>query len=194
MSARYRLCLNNFFFDSSWATKSQSVVTGRLWRFCLVAIGSVSSLIYPHAPLVSFATVAGVTLNRQQAVVSALLIWFVNQFSGFTIRQYPFSPIALLWGVVMGLATVAVVLIASIQPRFSHRSWLGYAIWLSIALLLGFAVYQSSTLFVNQWVGMHGLTANVFGQIFGRELIWTIALFGLHTVWVNQPHLRQTQR
>jgi hypothetical protein len=158
----------------------------------LLAIGSASSLIYPHAPLVSFATLAGIT--RRQAVVSALLIWFVNQVYGFTVRQYPLSVIALLWSVTMGLGTVVVTLIASMQPRFSRRSWAGQSVWLGLALSLGFAAYQSSILLVNQWVGMHGLTANVFLRIFERDVIWAITLFSLHTALFNLQHLRQSQR
>ncbi|QZZ20568.1 hypothetical protein J5X98_25620 [Leptothermofonsia sichuanensis E412] len=150
----------------------------------MLAIGSASSIIYPHAPLVSFATLAGITLNRRQAVVSALLIWFVNQFYGFTIRHYPLSAIALSWGITMGLGSVVVALIASMQPRLSRRSWVGQSVWLGMALLLGFATYQSGILLVNQWVGMHGLTADVLMRIFVRDLVWAIALFALYTVFV----------
>jgi hypothetical protein len=162
----------------------QAVAAGKLWQYCLIAIGSASSFIYPHAPLVSFAALAGISLNRKQAVVSVGLIWFVNQFYGFAIRHYPFTAIAFLWGLSMGLATVAVALIASVQPKFSHRSWIGQSAWLGTALLLGFTVYQSSALLVNQWVRMHGLTADVFLRILVRDIAWAIALFGFYTVLV----------
>lgn len=189
------MCLKAFF-DSKWGIGYQVTAASRLWRYCLIAIGSASSLIYPHAPLVSFATLAGTTLNRRQAVVSTALIWFVNQFYGFTIRHYPLTVIALSWGVTMGLGTVVVALIASMQPRFSHRSWVGQSVWLGISLLLGFAAYQSSILFVNQWVGMHGLTADVLLRIFVRDVIWAITLFALYTVFVlnHQRNLRHTLR
>lgn len=172
----------------------RAIVTHRLWQYCLIAIGSVSSLIYPHAPLVSFATLAGITLSRRQAVGTAALIWLASQVYGFTVRQYPLSAIALMWGVILGLGTVAVALIAAMQPRFSQRSRLGQSVWLGIALVLGFAAYQSSILLVNQWVGMHGLTSAVLLRIFSRDLIWAIALFGLHTVLVGQQRLGQGQR
>lgn len=166
-----------------------------LWRYCLIAVGSASSLIYPHAPLVSFATLAGITLSRRQAVVSVALIWFVNQFYGFTVRHYPLSAIALLWGVTMGLGTILVALIASIQPQFSRRSWVGQSAWLGMALLLGFAAYQSSFLLVNQWVGMHGLTAEVLLRLLVREIVWAIVLFALYTIFVlSQQRRRRTLR
>lgn len=173
--------------------RALALVTHRPWSFLLIAIGSASSLIYPHAPLVSFAALAGITLNRKQAIVSALLIWFFNQLYGFTIRHYPLSAVALLWGVTMGLGAIVVALIASMQPTFSYRSLAGRSLWLGISLLLGFAVYQSSILLVNQWVGMHGLTADVLMRIFVRDLVWAIALLGLYAVFFSQ-HLRQSRR
>jgi len=103
-----------------------------LWRSCLIAIGSASSIIYPHAPLVSFAAVAGTTLSRQQALVVAVLIWLANQLYGYIIRHYSLAIVSLLWGLTMGLGAVVVVLIASIQPKFSRRSWKGQGIWLGL--------------------------------------------------------------
>lgn len=94
----------------------------------------------------------------------------------------------------MGLGTIVVTLIASVQPTFSRRSWAGQGLWLGISLLLGFTAYQSSTLLVNQWVGMHGLTADVFLRMFVRDSIWAIALFGLYAVFFSQQHLRQSKR
>lgn len=170
------------------------MTANKLWQYCLIAIGSASSLVYSHAPLVSFATLAGITLNYRQAIASALLIWLVNQFYGFTVRHYPLSEIAFLWGISMGIGTIVVTLIASVQPEFSRRSWLGQSAWVGIALVLGFAVYESSTLLVNQWVGMHGLTADVFLRMFVRDGIWALSLFTLHTLFVliHQQRLRRT--
>ncbi len=195
LSARYRLCLKAFFgFD--WEVGCQALAKSRVWRYCLIALGSATSLIYSHAPLVSFATLAGITLNRRQAIVSVALIWFVNQFYGFTIRHYPLSAIAFLWCMTMGLGAIVVTLIASMLPKFSDRSWARQSVWLGIALLLGSAVYQSGTLLVNQWVGIHGLIADVLLRIFVRDGIWAIALFTLYTVLLlnHQRILRRTLR
>lgn len=150
------------------------------WYVSLIAIGSASNLIYPHVPLVSFATLAGVTLRRNQAIVAVVCIWCVNQLVGFTIRQYPLNAIALLWGLTMGLGSILVALIASMRPTFSYHGWVGQLLWLGVALLLGFTVYQSSTLLVHQWVGMHGLTVDVFLRIFVRDGMWTIGLYAIY--------------
>ncbi|MGI0484255.1 hypothetical protein ACN4EK_02395 [Pantanalinema rosaneae CENA516] len=88
------------------------------------------------------------------------------------------------------------VLIASTPQPFSRRSWAGQGLWLGISLLLGFAAYQSGTLLVNQWVGMHGLTVDVFLRMFVRDSIWAIALFAFYTVLVlnHQRILQRTSR
>lgn len=70
------------------------------------------------------------------------------------------------------------------QPQFSRRSWIGQGSWLGISLLLGFAAYQSSILLVNQWVGIHGLTDDVLLRIFGRDVLWAIALFAIYTIFM----------
>lgn len=184
------------FTDSNWQVGSHAVAVSKFWQYCLLAVGSASSLIYPHAPLVSFATLAGITLSRRQAIASTLLIWLVNQFYGFTIRHYPISAIAFLWGISMGLGAIAVALIASMRPKFGNRSWLGQSLWLGIAFGLGFVVYQSGTLLVNQWVQMHGLTADVFLRMVMRDGIWAIALFTFYAVLVlnHQRILQRTSR
>lgn len=89
----------------------------------------------------------------------------------------------------MGVGAITVTLVAAMQPTFSRRSWAGRGEWLGISLLLGFGIYQSSILFVNQWVGMHGLTADVLLRIFVRDLIWAIALFGFYTVVLSHPRI-----
>jgi len=161
-----------------------------------VAIGVASSLVYSHAPLVSFATLAGGTLHLRQAIVSTGLIWLAGQVYGFAVRHYPLEAIALLWGGVMGLGAVAATLIASLQPQFSRCRWLGHAAWLGVALVLGFITYQSSSLLVNQWVGMHGLTSDRLLRIFFREAAWAIGLFAGYTflVLAQQYRLRRSTR
>ncbi|NES73338.1 MAG: hypothetical protein F6K24_53185, partial [Okeania sp. SIO2D1] len=53
-----------------WSHAEKAMSHSRLWQFLLITIGSASSMIYPHVPLVGFATISGVTLNRKQAITS----------------------------------------------------------------------------------------------------------------------------
>ncbi len=89
-----------------WSHAEKAMSHSRLWQFLLITIGSASSIIYPHVPLVGFAAISGVTLNRKQAIISSIIIWLVNQFYGFTLRQYPQTLESFTWGLVMGLRTL----------------------------------------------------------------------------------------
>jgi hypothetical protein len=85
---------------------------------------------------------SGVMLNRRQAILVASLIWLVNQAIGFSVRNYPFSATALTWGALMGIGTMLVVAFASIRPGFSQSSWAGHFLWVALALIGGFVLYQ----------------------------------------------------
>ena len=70
----------------------------------------------------------------------------------------------------MGLG-MAIAMIAMVQPKFSRNHWTNHALWLVIAFLLGFGVYQSSLLSANQWMEMHGLTVTVLARILLRDAL-----------------------
>ena len=43
----------------SWQITVEAVAKSNWWQMFLIAVGSASSVIYPHVPLVGFAAVAG---------------------------------------------------------------------------------------------------------------------------------------
>lgn len=49
------------------------------WFIGLIAIGSFSSALYAHPPLVALGTVAGSTLPPRKAIGAAIAIWLANQ-------------------------------------------------------------------------------------------------------------------
>jgi hypothetical protein len=86
-----------------WQMAWKLIGNSNWWQFCLIAVGSASSIVYPHVPLVAFAAVTGNTLTRRKALITAMSIWLANQLYGFTIRQYPRTLESLIWGLVMGV-------------------------------------------------------------------------------------------
>ncbi len=80
-----------------WQTALRAISLSAWWQFCLIVVGSISGIIYPHPPLVGIAAVAGNTLTRSKALTSVLSIWLANQVYGFTIRRYPLSLESLTW-------------------------------------------------------------------------------------------------
>ena len=125
-----------------WSHAEKAMSHSRMWQFLLITIGSASSIIYPHVPLVGFAAISGVTLNRKQAIISSIIIWLVNQLYGFTLRQYPQTLESLTWGLVMGLGTLLVTMIATLKPKFiEHKIW-RYYLWLTASLVLGYVLFE----------------------------------------------------
>ncbi|NJK48035.1 succinyl transferase OpgC [Candidatus Gracilibacteria bacterium] len=180
-----------------WLVVWENLSRNRLWQFLLVAAGSASSIVDPHAPLVGLAVVSGSTLKRERAIATAIVIWFVNQLYGYTIRQYPQTFESFAWGLLMGAGTLAVCLVSTIRPRFSHKDWKGHLLWLGLALVSGYILFQGSVILAIELSGRHGLTEAILWRIFVKDASWAIALSLVHRLiaWLSMPRkYSQTSR
>lgn len=82
-----------------------------LWALVLLSAGCASnSLLVCGA--VGLAVVATLTLGFRRGVFVALGVWLEGQILGFTVLQYPHTPLTAAWGIVLGIATVIAVAIA----------------------------------------------------------------------------------
>ena len=169
-----------------WQITAEAIAKSNWWQMFLIAIGSASSIIYPHVPLVGFAAVAGNTLTRNKALISVMSIWFANQLYGFTIRQYPRTLESVTWGLVMGLGMLTVTWLMTLQPKFSRRSFRGYLLWLALAVVGGYAIYQGSIVLITQLMGGHGFSFTILWQIFLKDAGWAVVLSAIHSslVWL----------
>ncbi|MFM7447620.1 MAG: hypothetical protein ACKO24_03350 [Leptolyngbyaceae cyanobacterium] len=167
--------------SSQWSNAWNRVASHRLWSFLLIAIGSASSVIYPHPPLVAFGAIAGTTLTPKRALSAAAAIWLVNQIYGYALRQYPQTSEALLWGLVMGLGTVLVTAMAAIRPTLSKMTRKGHWVWVAISVVTGFLLFESLVLSLGLLLtGEHVLTWAIFGRLLVKDLIWAFALTLIH--------------
>ena len=164
-----------FSWESTWKTVSQ----GSLWQFSLIFVGCVSSLIYPHAPLVGFSAVAGNTLARKKALSCVMAIWLANQLYGFIIRSFPQTWQSFTWGIVMGIATLLVTRLVTLRPTFCQRFW-GHCLWLVISLIGGYLLYEGAIILMAQLIGGHGLTLGILWGIFLKNCRWGIGLSIIH--------------
>ncbi len=181
-----------------WSHAEKAMSHSRLWQFLLITIGSASSIIYPHVPLVGFAAISGVTLNRKQAIISSIIIWLVNQFYGFTLRQYPQTLESFTWGLVMGLGTLLVTILATLKPKFIKQKIWRYYLWLSASLVIGYVLFEgiillTATLMVGDG---HGLTVAILGRIFVKNIVWAIALTFIHSllIWNGIKFSKRAER
>lgn len=179
-------------FSYGW----RSLAHSRWLPFALLALGTVSNIIYAHTPLVAFAAMSGVVLSRRRAIATALLIWLVNQSIGFGLRGYPLSATAFSWGALMGLGTLLVVAFASIRPGFSQSSWAGHFLWIAIALFSGFALYQGLIMLAHPAMADgHFMGWEIIAKLFVKQVMWTgvIALGHGVALWRQLSQLRSTQ-
>ena len=165
---------------NSWQIAGKVMSNSNWWQLSLIAVGSASSIIYPHVPLVGFAAVAGNTLTRQKALISAISIWFANQLYGFTIRQYPQTVESFTWGLVMGLGTLLVTWLVTLRPKFSRYSFWGYLTWLVVSFVGAYAIYQGSIVLIAQLMNAHGFSSTILWGIFVKNVIWAAALSGIY--------------
>ena len=151
----------------------------------LLAAGTLAAVVTPHAPLAAFAAMS-------RGVAVALLIWLIDQATGFGLRGYPLEQLSLTWAVVMGAGTVAVALLASQGPGFRRRSWSGHALWSLLALTGGFLLYQGTIVLVYPViVDGHTMGADVITGLLRQQLAWGGALMLGHGLWM-QSKITQT--
>ncbi|MEM6836601.1 MAG: hypothetical protein AAF609_07070 [Cyanobacteria bacterium P01_C01_bin.120] len=168
-------------FGRAW----QSLATSRWWSLALLTVGTASNVMYAHTPLVAFAVVSGITLQRRRASAIAVLIWLVNQSVGFGLRGYPLSVTASSWGALMGLGTLLVALFASWRPSFARTLWTGHVLWWAIALLVGFVLYQGLILLVYPLMADgHWMDWAIIAKLLAKNLAWAGTLAIVHGLFL----------
>lgn len=175
-----------------WTVGWKALTQNRLWWLSLLAIGVLTSIVYPQPPLVALGALAGVTLTRPRAIGLMLVIWFVGQMYGFGLRGYPLTVDAVALGIMMGAGTLAVTGLASVRSDISCYSLRSHCWRLAAALISGFVVFQGLVMSLG-WLltGTNLFTWAILSQMFFKELVWTIALAANHVFLLQrQARLR----
>jgi len=168
---------------SDWLANQQTLNHSRTWFFLSIALGAFSNIVYMcAAPLAGFGAIAGATLPKPKAIVAVVLMWLVGQVLGFGFMGYPWDLSTAAWGIVLGLAAMASMFLASLKPSFSQKDLLGHALWLSISAIAGFALYELVIWSSGFILGAaHGFSFVEIRDIFAGNMVWAIALGLLHT-------------
>ena len=152
----------------------------------LIAAGTLSLVVTPHAPLATFAAMGGVMLRPRRTMAVVSLIWLIDQAAGVVLRGYPTEQLSMTWAAVMGAGALAVSLLFCQGPGFCRRSWGGHALWSLLALTGGFLLYQGTIALVYPViVDGHSLGAEVIGGLLQQQLAWGGALAAGHAVWLR---------
>ncbi|AFY89213.1 hypothetical protein [Chroococcidiopsis thermalis] len=176
--------------NSRWARGCDAIARGWLWNFLLIFLGSASSVVYPHPPLVSFATIAGATLTCKKAAIATMAIWLVNQVYGYSLRDYPRTSESIAWGLIMGLGTLLVALLASLKPKFSREKIGGHFLWLGVSFVGGFILFEGLILLTGIFPGIsHNLTPAILMRLLIKESIWIVPLALAHMFLVRRSQI-----
>ncbi|MEN9226463.1 MAG: hypothetical protein Q6L60_11250 [Thermostichus sp. HHBFW_bins_43] len=172
-----------------WIQTCQQMAQGRFWPGLLTTVGCLGNIAYTCTlPFVTIGILTGTTLTRQKAIISTLMIWLSNQIFGYLLHNYPRTPDSFGWGVVLGISTLSVTLVASYRPLFKPgKLWVNY-VWILLMLVLGFVGFQILIFLAGLFLGgTHGLTLPVLGKIWLDNWLWTGLWLGIHSllVWSN---------
>jgi len=151
---------------ASFEAAFNQVENSRWLLLGLIAAGTLSSVITPHAPLAVLAAIGGVVLMPRRAMEVTLLIWLIDQAAGLALRGYPIEQLSMSWAAVMGAGALAVSLLFSHGPGFCRRSWGGHTLWSLLSLMGGFLLYQGTIALVYPVnVDCHSIGAEVISGL-----------------------------
>ena len=132
------------------------------------------------APFAALAAVAALSLPMSHAVATMVAAWLANQAIGFFVLSYPWNADAALWGVAIGVASVACVLAAKAVIEVA-----GSQIWLRAIVGFGaaFGVFEIALL---AWVPLLGggaaFALPVVAEVLGYNVAFLVALLILQTI------------
>ena len=96
----------------------------------------------------------------------------------------------------MGIGTLLVVTFSSIRPGFSQSSWTGHWLWVAIALIGGFVLYQGLIMLAYPVIADgHFMGLDIIAKLFVKQAMWmgAIALGHGALLWRNLSQLRLAQ-
>ena len=145
-----------------------SLIAGLL----VVAASALSLGCACAMPFAAFATACALTLPRKQALVAVIAAWAVNQLIGFSCLGYPFDGLTLLWGVILGTAAFAALLVAQSMLRARQPSQSSRIIRAVLAFLASFIAYEA-VLFTASLIlgGVENYTLTIQARIFAINAV-----------------------
>lgn len=150
------------------------------WPLALAAAATLGTLATAcMMPFVAVATIAAATMDRPRALAAIVGVWAINQLLGFGLLGYPMTAYAASWGVALGVAGVASLLVA--------RRVLGgtapTAVRLGLAFGAAFAAYELLLFAFSLVAGGTGtFTPSIVLSILANDAAWLVGMAALHIV------------
>jgi hypothetical protein len=166
-----------------------------LFSFGLLTVAcALASFAFACAtPFASFAVIAAATLPLGPALLVATAAWLVNQAIGFGALHYPVDGSTILWGIVIGIATLVGTIAAVLVLRLVQRT--SAVIAFALALVAAYAAYELALFAATPFLGGEGaFTFAIVSRIGILNILWLIGLVAACEVarLLNQYRRRQT--
>ncbi|HET7887058.1 MAG TPA: hypothetical protein VFL62_12595 [Bradyrhizobium sp.] len=126
-------------------------------------------------PFAAFAVIAAAMLPLRPALLVATGAWLVNQGIGFGALHYPIDGNTMLWGLLIGIATLAATAISATILRALREANAPLA--LALALVGSYGIYELVLLAATPLLGgASDFTAVIVAQIGFTNVAWLIGL------------------
>lgn len=150
------------------------------WPAALAAaavLGSIATACM--MPFVAVATVAAASMPRREALTAVVGVWAVNQLLGFGLLGYPMTSYAITWGLALGAAALAALVVA----RRVLREAAPTALALTFAFGIAFGTYEG-LLFAFSLLegGTDTFTPPIVLSILANDAAWLLGLATLHAL------------
>jgi hypothetical protein len=143
-----------------------STVTGTLVTSCMM-------------PFVAIAVMSAATLPLRSALLTVVAAWAANQLIGFTLLGYPADAYAIGWGVALGLASLAAMLVA--RAIVERQAWSIARI--GAAFLVAFAVYEALLFgYASMAGGTETFAPGIVIQLLVNDSVWCAILAACYLV------------
>jgi hypothetical protein len=145
--------------------------------FALLTISCVlaSFSLACATPFAAFAVIAAAMLPLRSAILVVAGAWLVNQGIGFGALHYPIDANTMLWGLVIGLATLAATAISVAVLRLLAQG--RTLLVLALVLACSYGAYELVLLAATPILGGVGaFTAAIIARIELLNMVWLIGL------------------
>jgi hypothetical protein len=170
----------------SAATGQRSAEASRLaslaWIVILTLAGVGGSLVIScTTPFAALAVALAGTVRLTAALRAIIAIWLTNQFIGFVFFHFPRTPNTILWGVAIGGAALLSTFVSATVLK--HTTSLPAVIRLGLALLLGFALYETDLLVAALFLGgVETFSPAIIARLGFINFVWLVGLLALNEV------------
>jgi hypothetical protein len=138
--------------DADFQIAHPSFMASLIWMLILTlaAIG-VTFALSCVTPFAALAVALAGTVGLRASLRIMVVVWLANQVIGFGFFHFPRTPNTFLWGVAIGGAALATIIVASVVMKYGS-SWAA-SLRLGVALFLSFAVYEMMVLTAAVFLG-----------------------------------------